>query len=179
MRELVIGADGFVGARLKELSGAVGTTRRKPKRRGPKRRNSTRAGTHHLDLLAIDEAKLPVADVVYLCAGVNGTMNCEGNRPSWYVNVDAPLQLARHYGGRGAFVVIISSTTVEWSGSAYARQRAQVEAALFGNPNVGIVRAGRVTRDNRDDLCAVMMRIGRGGVAGIAMWNRDEQPYAK
>lgn len=170
-RELVIGADGFIGGRLRTLLG--------PQCEGTSRRNPTMHPFHHLDLLDFEVAKLPEATAVWICAGVNGAMACEGRAESYRVNVDAPIRLARHYRATGAFTVWISSTTVEWSNSAYARQKSLSEVALSSVPLVGIVRAGRVLHSNVDDLCQLLAKIGRERRAGVTLWGTDEQPYAK
>lgn len=169
MRELVIGVDGFIGSRLREMAGAEGTSRRNP----------TMHQFHYLDLLGFAEMALPDAAVVYICAGVNGAMNCAGNRDSYRINVDATIRLAQHYSARGAFVVWISSTSVEWSAEAYARQKALAETALRMLPNVGIIRAGRVLKSNVDDLCNHMIAVGRSRIKGVTLWGTDERPYEK
>lgn len=165
--ELVIGGDGFIGSCLVRLAYAVGTSRRKGR------------GEPHLDLLAIDEAKLPEARIVYLCAGVNGAMACEGSPQAYRVNVDAPIRLAQHYTRSGAFFVWISSTAVEWSGTAYARHKLTAETALRLLPGVGIVRPGRVLASNVEDLCWTMIGIGRHRREGITLWRTEEPGYAR
>lgn len=170
MKEIVIGADGYIGSRLRELANAEGTSRKNP----------IYTEHHHLDLLNPGQY-LPFGDIYYLCAGVNGFRACEGNPEAWRVNVDATLWLVRSVMAikTDAFVVWISSSTVQWSDSAYARQKAHVEAALGLSSRVGIVRAGRVINENRDDLCRTLLHVGRGRVAGLTVWGSDEPPYKK
>ena len=175
MRELIIGMDGFIGRSLhKHLPGALVTTRR-----------SNRLETaHYFDLAR--PGPLPEADVVYLCAGVNGTLTCaQDPQRSWRVNVDGTIHVAEHYLElhgqpfvRQPFVVWISSTTVEWLNEHYGRQKRTAESHLRAMPNVGIVRAGRVLGSNVDDLCRLMIDIGRDRRRGIVLWNEDEKPYA-
>lgn len=165
----MVGADGFIGKRLLELTGGEGTSRGNP------------IYHHHhvLDLKEFNSDTLPDADVVYICAGVNGAKNCEGNQEAHRTNVDGTIKLAKHYVGHGAFVVWVSSTTVEWANTSYARQKAMTETVLFNVPNVGIVRAGRVLHSNVDDLCNVLMKVGRDGIEGLTLWGTDEKPYDK
>lgn len=169
MRQLVVGADGFIGRRLLGITGAEGTSRGNP------------IYHHHhvLDLKDFDTEKLPQADVVYICAGVNGAKNCEGNQDAHRINVDGTIRLAKHYVGQGAFVVWISSTTVEWSNSAYARQKAMTETVLLTMPRVAIVRAGRVLHSNVDELCSTMIRAAKQRSEGVTLWGADEKPYDK
>lgn len=169
MNELVIGADGFIGAALQRMSGARGTSRRNP---------TLLPNDYYLDLLNFTAQDLPPADIVYLCAGVNGAKSCEGNQESYRVNVDATIRIARHYKECGSFVVWISSTTVEWSATDYARQKAlsEIGLSLLG---AGIVRAGRVLQSNVYGLCQTMLQVGRDGVQGVTLWGVDEKPYEK
>lgn len=167
--ELVIGADGFVGQRLQQMSGADGTSRRNP---------LFLPNSYYLDLLDFKTGDLPLTEVVYLCAGVNGSLTCARNvQEAYRINVDATIKIAEHY-KYSAFVVWISSTTVEWGLDHYATQKRTAETALRGL-GVGIVRAGRVTRDNVDDLCNLMMKVGRAKKSGLYLWGVDEKPYAK
>jgi len=166
--ELVIGADGYIGAHLARIAGARGTTRR------------AGGGEHlFLDLLDFREAELPAADRVYICAGVNGAMPCEGNARAYRINVDATIRLAQHYSGRGGFVVWIGSTTVEWSSTAYARHKLTTETVLRTMPGVAVVRAGRVVNSNVEDLCRTMLGIGRDRLRGVHLWGAEEPAYAR
>lgn len=165
MRELVIGSDGFIGSRLLELTGGVGTSRR-----------VTPGLQHYMDLSQL--GSLPGADVAYICAGVNGAMNCEGNPKAYTINVDSTIRLAEHYSKTG-FAVWISSTTVMWSDSCYARWKQVTESYLRTLPNVGIVRAGRVVKSNLDDLCNTLIEVGRNKLSGLHLWGEDEKPYEK
>ena len=147
------------------MPGAAGTTRRRGK------------GTL-LDLRF--PVRVPDADVVYICAGANGAKACEGEQDSFLVNVDAPIDIARQVFARGGFTVWISSMSVEWfAGGAYQRQKLAAECVLRTMPSVGIVRAGRVTKDNVDDLCETLIRVGRNRVSGVTRWGSDEIAYQK
>lgn len=163
MRELIIGMDGFIGRNLHQhLPDAIVTTRR-----------SNRLETaHYFDLAR--PGPLPDADIVYLCAGVNGTLTCaQDPQRSWRVNVDGTIYVAEH----SVFLVWISSTTVEWLNEHYGRQKRTAESHLRALPYVGIVRAGRVLQSNVDDLCSLMIDIGRNRKRGVVLWNEDEKPY--
>lgn len=165
MKELVIGATGFIGAALMaKLPGAEGTARRP-------------GATHVLDLLGpID---LPAADVIYVCAGANGAKACEGNQEAFRVNVDAPIEIAREAQLFRGHVVWISSMSVEWLSTAYQRQKLAAEGVLRLMPNVSVVRAGRVVKTNVDDLCDAMIAAGRSRRPGLVRWGNDELAYQK
>ena len=167
MREVIIGADGFIGSYLaKRLPDASMTTRRRQPLQGP--------WFFDLD----EQGPLPEADIAYLCAGVNGTLTCARDpQGSFRTNVDGTIYVAERY--KESFVVWLSSTTVEWCSEAYAVQKRTVESVLRTMPHVGIVRAGRVTRDNIADLCETLIAVGRAGKSGVTVWNRDEKPYER
>jgi nucleoside-diphosphate-sugar epimerase len=166
MSELVIGADGFIGSRLVEMCACVGTSRR--------------PGTKHLHFdMSVPRAILIPADIVYVCAGANGAKRCEGNQDAFRVNVDAPIEIANEVAKAKGFMVWISSMSVEWLDGAYQRQKLAAEMVLRSMPHVGVVRAGRVTRDNRDDLCELLVAVGRNKVSGLTRWGTDEIAYAK
>lgn len=165
MSELVIGADGFIGSRLVEMCACVGTSR-KP-------------GTKHLHFDLLESTILPPADIVYICAGANGAKRCEGRQESYRENVDAPISIAQQVSKYGGFTVWISSMSVEWLDGAYQRQKRTAEGVLRLIPNVAIVRAGRVTRDNLDDLCTHLIGVGRNKFAGLTRWGTDDISYAK
>jgi dTDP-4-dehydrorhamnose reductase len=143
-----------------EMSGAEGACRGNPLYHN-----------HHLINL-LDFTDVPPADIVYICAGVNGALRCEGSPEAYRTNVDGTIRLVRAYSS--AFVVWISSSTVEWGNSQYARMKAQVEAVLLNNPNVGIVRAGRVLESNVDDLCTTLLKVGRGRIGHLTLWGAEE-----
>jgi len=164
--ELIIGMDGFIGRNLcRHLPEAMVTTRR----------NSALEQAFHFDMLR--QGPLPDADVVYLCAGVNGTLTCaQDPQRSYRTNVDGTIYVAEHYRDHG-FVVWISSTTVEWLNEHYGRQKRIAESHLRTLPHVGMVRAGRVLSSNVDDLCTIMIDIGRNRRRGIVIWGENEKPY--
>ena len=166
MKHAVIGADGFIGANLaRRLPGAILTTRR----------GAYLDGRWSLDLA--DPGQLPDVRTVYLCAGVNGALTCARDpQGSWRVNVDGTIRVAEAYRDR-AFVVWLSSTTVEWGADHYARQKRTAETVLRAMPHVGIIRAGRVTQANVGALCDEMIRVAEARLAGVTPWNIDEQPY--
>lgn len=168
MRELVIGATGFIGQALcQQLPEAARTARRV----GPYEA--------YLDLADFRDNNLPACDIAYVCAGANGAKACEGNQESFRVNVDAPIEIARVVAARGGFTVWISSMSVEWLGGAYQRQKLAAECALRPLHTVGIVRAGRVTRDNVADLCRTLVEVGRNRISGVTRWGTDDIAYVK
>jgi dTDP-4-dehydrorhamnose reductase len=132
--------------------------------------HAARLGRGALDLLAPPAAIAP-ADVVYLCAGVNGFQRCEQDRTAYRANVDGTLAVAALARRAGAFLVWVSSDCVEWSASAYARQKSLVEVYLMAAGGAGIVRAARVTDANLDALCATLIRVGRGRLVGLTRWD--------
>lgn len=166
LKELIVGCQGYVGKRLLELTNGEGASHGNPIYHH-----------HHLiDLRVPLDHPLPDADVVYICAAINGAMKCEGNAQSYRVNVDGTFALANEYRKRGSFVVWVSSRSLEWSTSAYAMQKRQGEA-LLTPLGVGIVRAGRVTDGNLDDLCGALMTVGRNKVSGLTVWGTDDVAY--
>ena len=167
MSAAIIGTDGFIGGRLAELlPGAIHTTH-KPRETD---------GRWPFDLR--DFGPLPKADVIYVCAGINGQMKCEGRPESHHVNVDAKIRLAKHYLDIGGFMVFLTSRSLEWSASVYSRQHALLEAVLITMP-VAIVRAGRVTSANITNLCETMIAIGEGRISGLTVWGTDDISYDK
>jgi dTDP-4-dehydrorhamnose reductase len=166
MRELIIGQDGFIGRNL---------CRHLPDARRTTRRNAAMETAEYFDLAK--RGPLPDADIVYLCAGVNGTQICANDpQRSYRVNVDGTIYVAEHYRGK-AFVVWISSTTVEWLTEHYGRQKRIAECHLRMLSHVGVVRAGRVLQSNVDDLCKLMISMGRENRRGVVIWGEDEKPY--
>ncbi len=174
MRELIIGGDGRVGSALRRhLPDAMWTSRR-----------GSSFGAIRFDML--ERGPLPDADIVYMCAGMNGGLSCAQDiQTSYRVNVDGTIHVAEWYRERGspsnynstAFVVWVSSTTVEWQMDPYGREKRVVETALRTMPHVGIVRAGRVLAANIDDLCRLMIRIGRERDRRLTLFAEDERPY--
>jgi nucleoside-diphosphate-sugar epimerase len=169
--ELIIGATGFIGSSLAaHLPDAILSSRgEKPE-----------PHWHTFDLVNPGKDELPSdVDIVYLCAGINGTLTCARDpQISYRTNVDGTIYIAEYYSYR-AFVVWVSSTTVEWLTEHYGRQKRIAENHLRMLPHVGIVRAGRVLRDNVDDLCRVLIDIGRNRRRGIVIWGEDERPYER
>ncbi len=165
--ELIVGADGFIGKNLcRHLPNAARTSRRG-------------ASDTCIDFNMLEPAlsDLPNADVVYLCAGVNGTLTCAREpQLSWRVNVDGTIWVADHIQPT-SFLVWLSSTTVEWLDEDYGKQKRVAESYLRALPNVGVVRAGRVLQSNVDDLCKLMINIGRERKRGVQLWNQNEKPY--
>ncbi len=164
-RELVIGMDGYIGRHLcARLPDAKRTTRRE----------AGAGNTHYFDLAT--QGPLPDADIVYVCAGVNGTETCARDpQRNYRINVDGTIYVAEHYQDK-AFVVWISSTTVEWLLDHYGQQKRIVENHLRTLPHVGMVRAGRIDHRNVEDLCSLMIDIGRTRRRGIVLFD-NVNPY--
>lgn len=170
MRELIIGMDGFIGRNLcRHLPDAIWTTRRY--------RELQEGDSQVLYFDMLEHRCVPEAEVVYLCAGVNGPLTCDNDKHGSYrTNVDGTIWIADQVAKRKDFLVWISSTTVEWMSEAYATQKRQAETYLRAL-DVGIVRAGRVLQSNVDDLCKLMIQVGRSRKRGLFLWNENEQPY--
>lgn len=167
MQELIIGGSGFIGGALRRhLPPATLWT-------------SHRHGVAPILLDLRDVRFVPPGDVVYLCGGANGAKPCEGSQDAFRTNVDGPIEVARIVTARGGFMVWISSMSIEWGSMGYQRQKLAAESVLRLMPSVGVVRAGRVTKDNLDDLCATLIRVGRERVTGLTRWGTDEIAYAK
>lgn len=167
MRELIVGAGGFIGGQLAKRCPDATTTCRRP--------------GCDLVLDILNYVELPECDVMYLCAGVNGAWNCEVRpQEAFAANVDAPINIARQIEASGAFMVSISSMSVEWTGGTkYQQQKLAAESVLRTMPSVGVVRAGRVTPDNVGSLCDAILRVGRGRLTGVTRWGTDEIAYQK
>ena len=167
MPELIIGMDGFIGRHLCErLPDAIFTTRR---------RQVYPPKVVYFNLLKPDI--LPKASVVYLCAGINGNLTCSLDpRTSYKTNVDGTIWVADRCREMGATLVWLSSTTVMWLNEHYGQQKRLAETYLRAMPNVAIVRAGRVLKDNVADLCELLVTMG-GRPGDLITWNEDERPY--
>lgn len=155
----IVGGDGLIGGAVAHaLNGkSIASTRR------------DKPGAIFLDLLNPPET-LPQADVAYLCAGVNGFKQCEGNCNAWRTNVDGVLAVAKTLNRQGSFLVYISTAAVEWSAEMYARQRAMVEIGLNALCDPAIIRPEKVTADNAAEFAAFVIAIGSGHRAGIHHW---------
>ena len=170
MRELIIGMDGFIGRNLcRHIPDALKTTRCNASLDAP--------GVSYFDML--NPGPLPDADVVYICTGVNGALTVsQDTQRAYRVNVDGTIYVADYY-PQSTFIVWLGSTTCEWSTEHYGRQKQAAESYLRRLPNVGIIRAGRVLQSNVDDLCELMMDVGRNRKRGVRLWGEDEKPYQK
>lgn len=172
MNILVVGGDGLIGKAVckhvtvyeEEVEHFLVTTRR-----------STSAkceGIAYLDLLKPQAFSIRTKfHIAFLCAGINGFKQCEGNETAWHTNVDGVLTVAmRLIKECGTFVVYPSTQAVGWSSSDYARQRAQVEAVLLSTWNAAIIRVGRVGAHNCRDCAKALYMTGLRFQAGIYYW---------
>jgi dTDP-4-dehydrorhamnose reductase len=168
---LVVGSRGLVGsalcARLVERDiKYIGTTRQTP---GEREIHCDLCSTSFEDLRARLRARSPeFVDAVYLVAAMPKFAACEGSALAWHVNVDAPLAIAAE---RLGFAVFVSSDAVENMGNtAYARQKAHVEAVLLGRGGAAIVRPGRVLPERVSELADLMIDVGLKRQPGVTRW---------
>jgi len=165
MKALVVGY-GLIGAalaaQLRDRAYEVTTTRK-------------RALSGHICLdLEHPPADIPldgkaIYDIAFLCAGIKDPAHCEGPGPAWRVNVDGVVAIADLLAAKGTRLVYISSTTVEWSPCARARQHAQVEAMIHAYRPL-IIRAGPVTEESVADLCEKIMGHVEAHRRGVVHW---------
>ncbi len=105
-----------------------------------------------------DSWELPDCGVVYVCAGITSTLECEDKpNETKYINVDQTYRLCKQLKDKGVFVVSISSERV-FDGSKpykkvdeevcptteYGRQKGEVEVMLGELGDVCIVRFSKV-----------------------------------
>lgn len=173
MKSLIIGATGFIGSSLAQHL---------PDAHVAGRKSVLERKWVYLDLLKPDDSfrDFSLYDVVYLCAGINGTkVNAHSPTVAFKTNVDGTIWIAERCARYHAFLVWISSVNVYWDQNLYATYRIYAEGYLRNMPNVGIVRAGRVDNGNIDDLCHLMIQVGTARQRCLVTWNEDEQPYKK
>lgn len=156
---LVIGGDGLIGGALcKELASRnleFNATSRRPRARWP------------FDLLDMKD-ELPPCSIVYIVAAFTGFAKCEGNTKAWRANVDAPIHIARDRCWN-AFIVFMSSEAVEWSSSAYARQKAQAEA-YFNVAGGAIIRPAKITSDTVGEFAKFAVDVAEAKQRGVFRW---------
>lgn len=163
MKALVIGGDGFVGLNLVAALQSAGADVIRSSRRG-----IAGAGVIYLDLEK-QLPTLPQTEVVYLVAAMTTFRECEGNAGSWIVNVDSQIALAKQAVAMGAFPVFISSDSVEWSGTQYAREKAQAELGVL-MLNGAVVRPTRIRPPRIGEFCQLLVRVGKQRLGGVHRW---------
>lgn len=164
MKSLIVGGDSCIGIALAGvLPGAVRTTRKPSFTLNPIYFDLSTPRTLPADVLRLDTA--------FLCAGIKGFKECERDPLSWRVNVDGILAMGKQLMRAGVFVVYVSTDAVEWSDSAYARQKAHAELGLqaFGDP--AIVRCQRFDAATAPRLAAYMIEIAQARKPGIYHWS--------
>lgn len=174
MTSLIVGSDGRLGSALMDIvPDPIGTTRRHHEPADARGRR-----LFFLDLLTWSPARYPDTPVparAYLCAGTNGLRECEGNVGAFRQDVDGNIRLAKWLIAKGAFVLFVSSNSVEWGlGNAYARNRAMVEMALAMSPRVAIVRAEKFSRAGAVILSRFCRDIAEREADGVHHWSDQE-----
>lgn len=167
MRHLVIGGDGFIGSAVRqELAGRGATLA------WTSRRHAASAPPRWRFDLRDDPAVLPDADLVYLVAAVPTFLACETDRESWRVNVDGTIAVAQRF--PDAFLVFVSSDSVEWCGSAaLARQKSQVEGYLR-HRRAAILRPTRVNRSGVLLFAQFAVDLALVARAGVHSWSEPD-----
>jgi nucleoside-diphosphate-sugar epimerase len=159
--ELIIGIDGMVGGALYREALARGQNAN-----GTSRRHGSKH--HFLDLEKSSLDDLPVSSVAYICAGIVGYKNCEGNPQSYRVNVDGTLRLIKKLQEQGAFIVFMSSDAVECMlTTSYGLHKALVETYLRSVEQCAIVRSGRIEKSTLPEICDLLLKIGGQRLSGI------------
>lgn len=148
---VIVGTSGFIGSSLLRVAKGMG-------------KSVTGYTRSEFDILKDDFEGYP--SVLYLMAAFNGFQKCEGNPLAYRTNVDGTIRMAK----KAAHMVWLSSDSVEWSNSAYSRQKQLTEMALQSIGNTSIIRCGRVTKDNVDDLCRVILDRGSEQRPGLYLW---------
>lgn len=167
MRALILGSNSCIGRALYQQS--VQMTDWRMIETWHRRRASPRHSIH-LDLVE-PIPTLPPCDIAFLCAGIKGFKECERDPMSWRVNVDGILSAGKQLMRANAFVVYVSTDAVEWSDSAYARQKAHAEIGLqaFGDP--AIVRCQRFDDATAPRAATAMIEIAINRRAGVHHWS--------
>lgn len=148
---VIVGTSGFVGSNLLRVAKAMG-------------KDVASFARHEFDIVKDNLKFFP--KVLYLMAGCNGFQKCEGNHMAYRTNVDGTIRMAK----KAAHMVWLSSDSVEWADTAYARQKQLAEIGLQSIGNTSIIRCARITKDNIDDLCRVILERGEEQRPGLYLW---------
>ena len=159
MKSLIVGGDSFLGRNLFARIGGEYTSRR--------------AGAkNYFYMGTTDPAELPQADVIYLVGGITKFKECEIDPQSYHVNVDAQLEIAATH--KDAHIVYVSSETAEWPNqTAYGSQKRACELGLMaicGYSRLSLVRPTRITANDVDQLCTLLIGVGLGRKTGLHRW---------
>lgn len=163
MRALIVGGDGLIGSAIYEELTAREIEAIRTSRRGT-------PGSWGFDLLSDPRARLPQTEVAFICTGINGFVECEGNATSWRVNVDGVLAVAKTLMRAGSFVLYPSSNAIETLDCAYARQRALVEIGLQAMGDPVIVRCQKVIKENVVSCARAFVDLALKRTPGIFHW---------
>lgn len=170
---LVVGGRGLIGSALVALLVGEGRDVRYTTRSLHLVNMDPRA--LYLDLLE-PAAELPAlphrCPAVYLIAGASGVFSCERNPDTWRANADAPRALAYQARARGWPVVYLSTGAVELAPhTAYAMQRAAVEAVVLATGGAVVRPRGRVTERTVVDFARFV--AGAAGQSGVRWWEGE------
>jgi nucleoside-diphosphate-sugar epimerase len=157
VKVLVTGSDGLIGKALvktlQELTADV-----------------TPANREVLDHLNLgDLSRLGEQDIVFLLAGKTRFIDCESDPTAYRVNVDAQLQLARHFSA--SRVVFVSSEAVEKAlHTNYGMHKALAETGLWGvcAPRIGRI-CKKVTPQTLQACCDWLAELPRKP-PGVYRW---------
>lgn len=161
MKPLIVGGDAFLGKHLAARLGNAEVTSRRP------------GAKHYYYLGKSLPWHLPQSDVIYLVGGITKFKECEIDPQAYHINVDAQLEIASHHAR--AFIVYVSSETCEWPNqTAYGSHKRACELGLMavcgGFQRLAIVRPGRITANDVDQLCDLLIDVGGARKQGIHRW---------
>lgn len=168
MKNLVIGGDCLIGARLAKYLGAESTSRREGSSR------------HFYDLSSSKPVDLPNAETIYLVASMTRFRDCEIHPDAYAVNVDAQVAIAAHFMKphpifNPAHIVYISSEAAEWPNqTAYGSQKRCCEMSLLsvcGYSRLSVIRPRKVVTGAVDALCCFIADIGNSRMPGVHRWD--------
>jgi len=161
MAALIVGGDSFLGKHLAQRLTHAYCTSRRP------------GAKHYYYLGRSEPHTLPTADVIYLIGGVTKFKECEIDPQAYHINVDAQIEIAACHDK--AHIVYVSSETAEWPNqTAYGSHKRACELGLLavcgGFRRLTIVRPTRITVNDVDQLCDLLVNVGADSMKGIFRW---------